>query len=242
MNLSEEERIDAYLRKQLSPEEQQTFEKELEESSDLQESLHQHLEAMMAIRQAAFQAEVQAGIPEAPSATIRSFQAVRWLVAASVVLLLGLILWQFSRRPSDQQLFTEYYQPPKIAENIRGGDPDKNSIPETTFTQAQKRFADGQYQEALTLFLQTKTDSLSQSNQSWRQLLIGICHLELGQYAESRTFIRQANEHPNPQDWYLALLDLAESKRPEAQERLRAIAEDESHLYVLQARALLEKF
>ena len=102
------EQIDAYLRKQLSPEEQSAFEQALESDPDLKIALKTHLEALVAIRQKGFLEEIERGVGEANLASANKGKTRRlspiWLfaTAAAILLIAVAVWWLFPAAQNDQ--------------------------------------------------------------------------------------------------------------------------------------------
>ncbi|MEL6672233.1 MAG: hypothetical protein AAFR61_08565 [Bacteroidota bacterium] len=236
-NQDQTARMDAYLRKQLPPEEMAAFEQELQENPSLKEALSLHLQALIAVRQAGFREETTQGLAD-PSPVVKPLNWRRWAVAASVAGLVGLGAWWWVNRatPDPQALFAQYYYQPEASLDVRGTQVGED----TTYTDLLSLYEQAAFTPFLSQIHEIPKDSLTLATHSWFQLLGGISHLEMQQPDSALHYFSRAHQHPYQQQWYTAMTYLQQTKLPEAKNLLRAMVADDQHPYQPQASALLK--
>ncbi|MFK7921217.1 MAG: hypothetical protein AB8H47_04635 [Bacteroidia bacterium] len=242
------EQIDAYLRKQLSPEAQLAFEQALEDDASLADALKQHLEALVAIRQKGFQSEIAETESETKDeafvenvAKTRRLTPLRiFLVAASITLVAMLSWWVMTASQNDaEKLFAAHFYAPAASDLLRGGaQTPADSLP-TPLVEGLQAYQKGAYSEAIVDFSAVPKDQLTAFERSHLNLLSGISYLVGAEYDSAQLYFQTADMHVEAADWYLALSYFRAKDFKTARELLSKIANDNTHEFQLLAQKLL---
>ncbi|MEO1451961.1 MAG: hypothetical protein AAFV07_20690, partial [Bacteroidota bacterium] len=205
------DKIDAYLRRQMSGEESAAFEAEIKADPALQAELAVHLKALVAIRQAGLQTEQTQNPEDIQSPPVKPIWPswTRVALAAGIVMLVAVGIWWLNRPASTTSLYSQYYKLPIADHTLRQAGPvgagadirvlyDAFSARDfTTVTQAYR---------ALSL------DTLRPSEASWAKLLAGLAHWELDSPDSASAYLSRADEHEQEARWFQALMDLQSGK------------------------------
>lgn len=243
------DQIDAYLRKQLSEEEQRSFDQALADDPALAAALKSHLETLVAIRQKGFQEEIEEGVreldtelPSQQEAKTRPIIPYRLLAMIAAILLLAVAVWWLipaSQNDSDQ-LFLSHFYAPAALDLMRGGaQSPPDSLP-TPLVEGLRAYQNKAYIEALEDFRAVEGDRLTAAERSWLNLLRGVSFLAESEIDSAQSFLTKADFHPEMADWYLALSEIKAKQFISAQQRLQSIAQDDTHEYQLLAKKLLK--
>lgn len=236
------ERIERYLKGELSDVERTEFEKELEAHAELrdelalQKSVHQLLEdsELNALDQTLSGIRSEYARPEAKQRSLKPF----WYAAAAVLVLAMAYLGFFRNQSvTADELFQAYYEP-YPADNIVRSDSD--SLVRQAMDSALVFYDDGHYQKALELFL-------TQPNSNGRAAFYaGLCLLGTEQYRQALSAFMRVSEDQNsiysqPARWYAALIYLKLEEKAQARELLQPLSELSGGKYKLLAESLLKE-
>lgn len=242
------DQIDAYLRKQLSPEAQAAFEQTLAEDASLADALKLHLEALVAIRQKGFQTEITEAESETKDGTfVENVAKTRrlvplhlFLIAASITLIAMLSWWVITASQNDaEKLFAAHFYAPSASDLLRGGaQTPADSLP-TPLVEGLQAYQKGAYNKAIKDFSAVPKDRLTAFERSRLNLLSGVSYLIGAEYDSARSYLISADMHTEAVDWYLALSYLRAKDDKAALDLLNKIAQDDTHEYQLLAQKLL---
>ncbi|MEM6342523.1 MAG: hypothetical protein AAF927_01535 [Bacteroidota bacterium] len=238
------DQIDAYLRKQLSPEEHFAFEQALDADLELKDALKKHLEALIAIRQKGFQEEVKKGVAEfegEKETKIRRLSPLRLMAMAAAILLLAVVVWWLlpAAQNDSQALFASHFYAPNASDLRRGGPQSPADSLPTPLIQGLQAYQQQLYPAAIADFRAVDGDRLTASERSWLSLLTGVSYLVSANTDSAQFFLSRADMHSEMGDWYLALTALKGEQLEKARRQLEEIAQDDNHDYQLLAQALL---
>lgn len=239
------EKMDAYLDGQLSREEQETFERQLQSQTALQEQLRLHEQVRQALEaegraqlfESLDQLDAVAQKPEkdkpAADGSVRQLPRFLWVAAAVFLLTLG--LWWGLSSPNTESLFADYYEayPNYQSSQSRG---EEQTL---RFQTAIQAYEANDYKKARYSFEQLPADWQAQPQV---QFYLGICYLELQDWAAASTALRKVYEGDKMQEqatWYLALAELRQDKLEAAKTLLQEITQSPAHPYFDKAKALL---
>ena len=257
MNISDTnfDRIEAYLFDQLSPEDKQAFERDMQENPGLAQAVQQHqvehramellLRQEMQDNLAAWKQEKDnqaAGVAEGGKKV--SMGANRRLLfrlaaAASVVLVIGFFSRQFFSGTDNAGLASAYFG--DSAAGVRSGG---GSDAPAELTPMLERMANKDYQGALTVApVSTDANILEKT-----ALLKGECYFYLNDFPNAiATFNSLLAAAPSPAgrelaEWRLLLTYVTEGKHPQERDGLfDRILQDEGHGYWGKAKELKDK-
>lgn len=171
-------------------------------------------------------AEVQKLLPRFPWAGITT-------VAASVLVLLG-VLWWLNGQPLDNQAaFAQYYEAyPNVVAPLTKGE-EAGSDRDRAF----QLYELGEYQQALSVF-----ESLRQEEE--KIFYQGLTYLALGRPQQaapllSLTSNNKTSSYRQAAQWYFALAALKMEKLEACRHKLKQIVQEEAHPYADLAAALL---
>lgn len=209
--------IEKHLLQQLLPEEQALFEQRMEDADfrkelSLQKDLHL---AFKAEGRSHLKAQLQ-GFEEKRKPAVQQkentskFSIGRFLaIAATLALLLTATYWLFSKGPSNDQLYAQFFEPyPNIVAPIEKSNTSTDRRDEAFQTYELKN-----YKKALELFEQLNTQDEAVHFYS------GLCQLALNQPEKAiedfKSIQQQDGPYYAPMNWYQALA-LVKTGRPEA--------------------------
>ena len=241
MEYSDSDNLDAYLRKELSSEEQQKLEKEIAENEELaqelkrQEMVLEHIE-LIEDRRMAEQVKaihLQEMKRRRQGGRIRSIR--QWAAAAAVVLLLSIAgwwLWPTSNSP--EQLFAQHYEAYDLTFGNRSeGDP---------LVLAGSSYLANDYEAAAVAFESILQDDPTQSK---ARFALGICHMELKQWGNAVQSFEQLVKgqdalYADNARWYWALALLKLDRAEEAASQLEILSTTNGARFQEQAIQLLK--
>jgi len=161
---------------------------------------------------------------------------LKWVAAASIILLLGvsLLLGHNSKNVSSQELFAEYYKPLEKDEEF------KLVVNSTALNQAKQNYIDENYPEALTTF-RNLPDTLSIITE--KNFFMALTMIELDMYQDAinafQVVIRQEDSECIPQSyWYLSLCYLKTNQEDYAKETLQFIVDNQGYNYIIAGKIL----
>lgn len=175
-----------------------------------------------------------------------NYQVVKWLVAASILILICISYWIWMPSSVNQtdELFAQHYEPYPISITTRSGDNIEADIVNTLI----KNYNDTKYGEALIAINQILgQDSLAESNIAELQFFKGLSYLGRADYSKSAEALKQvlllgSNEYYQQCQWYLALIALKNKKIDLAASYLNEIKETTNQgKYYNKANQLLKK-
>ena len=171
-----------------------------------------------------------------------NWKKYRWLLAASFLTLLALAYWLWPKQQaSDQQLFTEYFEPPEVSSVFRNAE---NSTFSDLQNRAQKEI-DSLYQvrnyaqalRQLDQFGTQSSNAISSDYYYWKALLLMLN----AQPEEALLAFEQVNTgYLNNRPWYTALAHLQAGHHDQAKALFAKIAGEEGP-YRLDAAAILKE-
>ncbi len=233
--MSKEELIEKYFKETLSETERAQFNTYLNED----ESFKKEFEFISNLQETIVQKE-----REETKALLQSFeQSVKqrnwkkWLVAASIVLLLGLGYSLFFLKPSPDQLFASNFEP--YANVIQ---PVVRGLNESDLkTKAFVAYENKEYELAETYFSQIYT----KDKEPYSLFYLANTELAMGNISEGKRLLNNYLELPidsltEKANWYLALAHLKGGEIEDAQRRLRKIIQEDGY-QSKQAKLILKK-
>lgn len=171
--MDQQELINAYLDRKLSPEDQKLFENLIEDNPEYKAELEQQKKLKAAITLS--ERESLRGFLEEVDSLPPQTSLKSWLFSGAIAFLLvlaGYFLWITLSMSPGQKLFAKYFEsypnqvPPSLLENDEFG----------LKSEAFQAYDQGDFQKAAALFEQVKT----QPDSDFALLYLGICQLELG--------------------------------------------------------------
>jgi hypothetical protein len=221
--------FDAYLSEELSETERVAFEKRLQEDAEFRNSYELYREASEFLKNtieneeetAAFKENLQkigaAHFKETPvSKKSRNITFLKYAIAASIILLMGIFLFDQNTSPSYEDFMT--YD--TVSFTVRGGEPNLTLKAEEAFNTKNFKAAEGYFTELLA----------ADADNRELQLYLGISVLEQDKFEQARIIfkkIAQGNSvFKNSATWYLALTELKAGNLKECKAVLEKIPED----------------
>lgn len=233
------ERIERYINNDLSTEETVLLKQEMEASSELAQTvrLHQRMHEALSDTAVMELEDTLLRLRHGGSGQLRSIFRSRWLMAASVLLVLGLgllLLWP-SRSTYD---YAEAFRPYPSYLSTRSVEKDAADL----LNQADALYGAGNYEAALPLFQELATATPENKAVAF---YAAYCQLELKRYGTARQSFLDIIQHGNsdyvqPAQWYLVRLYLETDEQAAAQELLREIMESKGDFAGL-AREVLDE-
>ncbi|PHS67488.1 MAG: hypothetical protein COB12_03420 [Flavobacterium sp.] len=219
--------IDNYLSRTLSAEDTVTFNELLQSDVDFKKEVQFHKD---------LQKVTEFEDDTAFKKTLQQFESefqpkknnyTKWLVAASIAILIGFGSMFYFQTTSNQELFAENFEPYRnIIQPIVRGEVSDN-IKTHAFTAYEK----GDYKQAITLFSEIqKTETAT-----YYSFYIANSYLALDNTSEAillfKNYIATKGEFSEKAYWYLALAYLKEETTSEAKQILRKITEAKTYNY-----------
>lgn len=156
--------------------------------------------------------------------------------AVAIAAVMTLLYFSFMQSITASDAFEQYHNWNTLPSFVEKGTTDDNRV------KAQALFQDGNYQEALSIFMETTKDATYDPK---TQLYIGVCYLELENYREAiQTFdkLRNSNTLDNHKAyWYTALVYLKQNNAETAKKVLQTLVQDTSNYNYEKAVELLKK-
>jgi hypothetical protein len=246
------ELIEAYLNKQLSPIDRQSFEQELTTDDSLRRHVDTYRTLRLGLKQMAveqqvrlaherYQARPDLAEGESPAAVVHPLAAartqpgwVRWAAAASVVVALGMgVYWYQHNQRAELLSFAEtglYQQDDQLTKGL----PANLSAPDQQqLTAAIRDYKAGHYDAVID---RLRIPSADRASEPYRRYFLGLSYLANKQPAEAIRPLQDAVGSATgvlhqKADWFLALAYL-ENKQPTlSQPILARVRADSSHPY-----------
>jgi len=230
----------AYLNRKMDPKAMVEFETRLAQEPELNTDFESFLRTYRSIHMAGYMEERKAWIEKSKALHRQRAKTQRLRIglavaAAAVAILCMFVLLNNPKTYSGSEIYAEYYQP--LKPTIIMGEAAEE---QANFQRANLAFSQEKYAEALTLYQQIDTDSLSAFEASQLALFMGISHLEEGNNDQARIAFKGAIQHQDQASWYTALSWLAEDTE-QAIPLLQAITDSPQHFYQKQATEILKK-
>lgn len=166
----------------------------------------------------------------------RALQWKQWAVAASLVgvAVLG-AFWALRQTPTDEQLFSEYFQPFELKSTLRGAAED-DLLHQADSLQGIGLFgaAEGKLKQVLA----------AEPTEPKAQLAMGSCLLSQKRAADALPYLQKAASNPYFEEsakWYQALAYLSLAQPENAKQILETLSNKPSGKYKSQAKQLLER-
>ncbi|MEM7658101.1 MAG: hypothetical protein AAF399_18385 [Bacteroidota bacterium] len=249
-------RIDQYLSSEMTVEEQQAFEQEIEADGKLAQEVALQREIEAAFQEPEvedLEAKLAAVMRAEGEGKVRSLRAswVPWAVAASVVLILGVGYLlrgngQDSRTP--EELYLAYAELPaelKSESSIRSGPAQGGSDSvSNVWQQVDSLYQAAAYDQALVRLAtwSTQHPEPTPSQASTYHYCLGMIQLQMGEFAEARISLEQVRGGPNAEaaHWYRTLIRLRQEGPTDAvKKQVEDFAKFENSLYRDLAQELL---
>ncbi len=240
--MEHEELIEKYIQNRLSSEEELKFAKLLK--SDLafkdEVTLHSNLKKVTKHEDDANFRKLITTLEEKIEKPIQKPSYTKWLVAASIALLLGLTYFlNINEKVSTDELFAQNFEPYRnvIAPVVRGD----NGNQEDEKTQAFLAYEKGEYETAITLFTKLykstkepyylfyKANALLKLERAQEAVPLLLEHLKTKDTLTEKT------------NWYLALAYLKIKDKPKAKKLLKKVIANKSYKDK-EAKKLLKEF
>lgn len=237
-----ETEMERYLNRQMSDEENQRFENELNNDPLKLKDLQNRMKAELSVISTAREEEVSSlrSRYKSGGGKVRSFNFGYLAVAAAVLLLIGLAVFLRPEPELDPQaVFAANYEVP-AAPQARGD----NGL-DSLFQAANLLYNQKQYEAATSAYLQYlkgDTDSLKSVDYQNARLFLAISLIETNKLKEAILHLNNVMDKDEVAQWYLALALLKQKKVEDSKKVLMRIAGEERHLYQARAAKLLELF
>lgn len=235
-----EMQMERYLNRQMSDEESQRFEIEINDDPLKLKALQDRMQAEFAVVLTAREAEVSAlkSRYQSGNAKVRNFNYGYMAVAAAVLVLVGLAIFLLPKAEFDPQaIYAANYEVP-AAPHARG-DNGLDSLLQIAiefYNQKQYQAASELYEE----YIGSIGDSLkSQTDFQNARLFLAISLLETNRIDQAIGQLSELIENNEIAQWYLALALLKQEKIPGAKEVLQRISLEERHFYHDRAESIL---
>lgn len=249
-----QEKIEAYVMGQMSSDEQNAFQQEIDRDPVLAEEVRLHMMMKKSLGdkdQNTFRKLVREVIEEErldtgqnSSSDIQhngkrvSIDRWKWLVAAVIIALIGFFSWfLIGLKPSPNQLFAQYFEAYPAYQVNRS----EEHLPQ--LQKAMEYYGLEKYREAAEIFkgLETEDQGVSEMIRFYH----GITQMESGHFQEAENLFLQISENPESQyqqqsRWYLALTLLKQKQMNHAKEILISLSQEPGR-FGKQATALLEE-
>lgn len=227
--------IDKYLRKEMSPAEEEAFLLQVRKDKQLAQELELYADIQQAIiinsnqrLKKLFQAQEKKHENKMVSGWL-------WKLAASILLLttFGYFVYQYSSKDAGS-IYSQYYSPyPNTVSPLKRSD---STVKQNGF----QSYESGDYELAIQ---QLSENLKSEPEDDAVQFYLAQSHLALGETEEAITHLKKVNiESPfyDPALWYLGLAWLKSGEVKKAQERFRIISKSSSS-YARRSAEILQK-
>jgi predicted Zn-dependent protease len=240
MNEEMLEKIEAYLANEMDVEERKAFELLLQEDSQLAEEVKLHQDAELILKvstQISYKEKLQEIDKELKAASapkIRSMRTgvQRWLIAASVIVAVGVTFWMFSRQQT--HAFEQAFQPYNNVLALRGDTISDLSTAMLAYDREQYDLAI----EYMDTYLEGKPGDV------FAQFYKGISLLAMDKNQEAAQLLQSLPESipmDEARDWYLALALGKAGDEAAAKAILDSIRNTDGHAYKEKAQKIWEK-
>lgn len=220
-NISQEEfdQIERYLRNELSAAETSSFNNDLAQNPELYKTVEEHRLIFLGIKEGHLVKQLDAFHNEMPAQSasgtprLRILRSYKFLVAASVILLLCAgAWWLINSNNTNEKLYSHFYSPDPGLITAMGVSEDY------TFERAMVHYKRGEYKEALEsweplLRVNNENDTL--------HYFIGSAYLASGNTTKAISHLKIVESNSksvflNDACWYLGLASLKTGNKPEA--------------------------
>jgi len=163
---------------------------------------------------------------------------LNWAIAAIGITLLGLSLWTYSKRTSQQDLFASYFEP--YAKGLIATRSESNET-QTVFTQGFESYEKSEFVEAVKLL--EKGLALEPEN-GQANFYLGLAALEGNEIAKAILHLKRTrinhSEFYGSATWYLAMAYLKQGEQELAGETLKGLSEKDAPYFVKSLSLLRE--
>lgn len=230
------ERIEKYVEGKLSLEETRAFAKELCDNTDLVSEMQAYQKAVKGIRDYGLKAELRTYHQEFFE-KLANKRILYWKyisgIAASVIIIIGLVYILLFQSLSNSELFTRYFEPyPDIITT--------RNVDNSNLAKGLKSYSSGEYEMAITIF-----NSLPPTDPDYTTALfyMAISYLAITQPQIAIDSLEKLNRidktYQEQVHWYLALSYLKLDDTKSAKKQLMKI--EEKHFKYIEAQELLDK-
>lgn len=231
------ERIDAYLKGNMSKEAHKAFEEQMKADSELAQAVEWIRKQEDLIPLALMQQELDQIHDKITGKT--QPKPWIWAVAASIVFIVGIALWWIMNSNSRmaQDLYAEFYRPDPGLPTLMGASEDQK------LAEAMTYYREGNYEESSNR-LKELTDQNIKSDTVLTYL--GLSYLGEEKPEEAISTWLEIDEFTDivlarKVQWYIAMAYLKENQLELAKEQLKDIARHAEHRYFEQALKVLDK-
>lgn len=216
------QQIERYVSGQLSEQEKEALEQQLQNDPELQKALNEHKQAAQAVRAAAFEEQKSRIRQLDQQRGGQNWKRMLQIAAAAAVLLIPLsyFLW---RSPATSQLAMEYLEPYPDRITVMGS--------EQSLNEAMQAYNTKDYETALSLLKRIETADRT----PLLELYQAICLLELEKCEPAQELLNPlANSEESVQEaanWYRILALVQCEQEAEASEALQALLGNENQRY-----------
>lgn len=217
--------FDQYLQGEMTPEERNSFERQLAEDPELASEFETFKEVQSQLKHKfEHEGEREAFTANLTAISEKHFNANKpkvvrmrpwyFAAAASVIILFGLFFFDYNNPTFED------YNNPEAASFVERGDTN------ATLKEAQTAFNDGRYKEAIPLF----ETILKENNTPEIQYFYGVSLLEESKYFKAETVFKElisgTSVYKEKAKWNLALSKLKQKKYDECKQVLQTISQD----------------
>ena len=219
------EKIEKFLRDQLTSGEKEAFENEIDSDENLKEAVSDLSKVLKGMENSSIREEIRSiheRKSQMPNTKSRRVE-LNWFYRVAAAFLLLAVVWYFtSLSESNQELYANYFSPYPDAISLRGEGTEEIS-------KAMKLYAGGSYSEAAVLLSAVEKESLYFED---TRFYLAICLLASDETSESITILAQLEKQQQsrflPQiRWYLALAYLKNDELRKSIESLNTIGGNE---------------
>jgi tetratricopeptide (TPR) repeat protein len=237
-----DEKLLMFIRGELSPEEQERLEHEIEVSPELKAQMEALVLAQAAVWKAGRKQEanrLKSLYRNQKQATIVKPMFGRRLIAiaASLLLIAAVAFLVLRQSPASMNtLYADHYERPAAPELLAVTPLD--SLPVDSLRKlAYANFNAGKIDQASALLIQLK-DLIDQDNASEIQLFLGVCYLEANKPQKAIDAFQKMTENTEAAQWYTLLAYIKLEDKASVEKAINVILSDPEHFYYKDAQEI----
>ena len=243
-----DDKIDAYLKEEMTSVERETFENEIKNDPGLEREVHKQILARTAIQlqaNEAFKAELKQASLTFIKQKNKERRIFSYISSAAALLLLFLLVRYFTFSPiqSPEELFNHHFSTPEADEILLLSSRNPNAPTDSLYTQwlnGMKYYSAGEINQAITTIepLISKED-FQEKPAAFLSLAILYLQNNAPEKAQQNLKSITSTYYRPYQQWYLALSFLKMNDSQSAKKHLMDIKNTENHPYLTQAKDIL---